>query len=324
MKKIIKLLLSISLLFVPLTVEAVERVVVTFPLSFGLVYIMGLSDKVVGMPTQKLHLNNVKLGSFYSQYSPNLASATDIGFTGAVNVETVLSLQPDLVISSETISGAKDVTNFLRSNGINVLEVKAGMGSVKDWLEVVKKACNDIGKPEKGENYIKLWEKNLAFVKERLSKIPIEKRVKVTLINSNGGEVTVRGSRSKFCIDLIKQAGGIVMEGDQDPKDSSACAELVFKFDPDIIIDDYSSTGRAPEWINDLRAVKNGRVYPIPYDDKQAWITIWTFNTYSPLGLLWLAKNFYPDEFADLDLEKSHQEFCESILGSNFINKSAN
>ena len=319
-KRVLTLVLLLSILFTP-NAEAVERLVVTFPLSFGLVYIMGLSDKVVGIPTQKLHLKKGNLGPFYSHYSPNLDSATDIGFTGAVNVETVLSLQPDLIISSETFPNEKNTTDFFKSSGIKVLEVKAGMGSVKDWLEVVKKACDDAGRHEKGEAYIKLWEKNLAFVNERLEKIPANKRVKVTLINSNGGEITVRGSRSKFCIDLIKHAGGIVMDGDKDPKDSSACAELVFQFDPDVIIDDYSSTGKAPEWIDSLKAVKNGRVYPIPYDDKQAWITIWTFNTFSPLGVLWLAKSFYPEEFADLNLEKAHDEFCVTILGSNYKNK---
>ena len=317
-------LVLLFVLLISIGAEAAERVVVTFPQAFGLIYIMGLSDKVVGMPTQKLHIKNGKLGPFYSKYSPNLASATDIGFTGAVNVETVFSLQPDLVISSESLASAKDTTKFFRDNGLKVLEISAGFGTTKDWLDTVRKACDEAGRSEKADNYIKLWEKNLAFVSERLAKIPQDKRVKVTLINSNGGEITVRGSRSKFCIELIKLAGGKVMEGSQDPKDSAACGELVFKFDPDIIIDDYSSTGRAPEWINHLRAVKNGRVYPIPYDDKQAWITIWTFNTYSPLGILWLAKNFYPDEFADLDLDKAHQEFCETILGSDFQNKSAN
>ncbi len=168
-KQIISLGLVLSLLFTT-TAEAVERLVVTFPLSFGLVYIMGLSDKVVGIPTQKLHLKKGDLGPFYSHYSPNLASATDIGFTGAINVETVLSLQPDLIISSETFSSDKNSTAFFRSNGIKVLEVKAGMGSVSDWLEVVKKACNDADRKEKGEAYIKLWERNLALVNERLAK----------------------------------------------------------------------------------------------------------------------------------------------------------
>ncbi len=317
MKKIIKYIISIGLILLPMTVEAVERVVVTFPLSFGLVYIMGISDKLVGIPTQKLGIKNNKLGAFYSQYSPNLASATNVGFTGAVNVETVLSLHPDLVISSESIPSSKANTSFLRDNGIKVLEVKAGFGSVKDWLELVKNACEDIDRPERAEVYIKLWNKNLKIVNDHLEKIPQLKRVKVTLINSKGGAITVRGSSSKFCIDLIKHAGGIVMEGDEDPAESAACAELVFKFDPDIVIDDYSQFV-TPEWVSGLRAVKNKKVYKMPYDDKQAWVTTWTFNTFSPIGLLWFAKTFYPEEFADVDLEKAHEEFCISILGKDF------
>ena len=176
MKKI-KYLVLLFVLFITIGVEAVERVVVTFPLSFGLAYIMGISDKIVGIPTQKLGIKNNKLGVFYSKYSPNLATATNVGFTGSVNMETVLSLQPDLVISSESIASSKENTKFLRENGIKVLEVKAGFGSVKDWLELVKSACEDIGRPEKAENYIRLWEKNLKIVNDHLEKVPLEKRV---------------------------------------------------------------------------------------------------------------------------------------------------
>ncbi len=317
MQKIIKYILSISLMLMPIMAEAVERVVVTFPLSFGLVYIMGISDKIVGVPVQKIGIKNKELGPFYSHYSPNLASATNVGFTGAVNIETVLSLQPDLIISSESIQSSKDNTMFFRDNGIKVLEVKAGFGSVKDWLELVKTSCESIDCPQRAENYIKLWEKNLKIVNDHLTNIPKEKRVKVILINSHGGAISVRGSKNLFCKELIKLAGGIVLEGDEDPAESGACAELVFKFDPDIVIDDYSQFV-TPEWVSDLRAVKNKKVYKIPYDDKQAWITTWTFNTFSPLGLMWFAKTFYPEEFADVDLEKTREEFYVTILGKNF------
>lgn len=318
MKNLLKIYLIIGLLIVPAMLEGAQRVVVTFPQSFGLVYIMGLSDKILGAPLQKLRIDDGKLGPFYSQYSPNLSSAVDVGFTGAVNVETVLRLQPDLIVSSKNVPTSKKNNEFFARHNIKVLAINAGVGTVSDWLQTVESSCAYIGKAERGQAYIELWNKNLAIVNKRLEKIPFEKRVKVTLINSNGGEVTVRGSRSRFCIELIKLAGGRVMEGDKDPKDSAACAELVFKFDPDVIIDDYSSTSKAPDWIKHLRAVKNGRVYPIPYDDRQAWITIWTFNTYSPLGLLWLAKNFYPTEFADVNLKQAHEEFCLTLFGEKF------
>ena len=301
----------------PVIAEAAERVVVTFPLSFGLVYIMGISDKIVGAPIRKLGIKDDKLGPFYSKFSPNLASATNVGFTGAVNIETVLSLEPDLIISSESIDSSRKNTKFFRENGIKVLEVKAGFGSVKDWLELVKSSCEDIGRSERAEAYIKLWEKNLKIVNDRLAKIPQEKRVKVTMINTKGGAITVKGSSSRFCIDLIKHAGGIVMDGEDEPSETGACAELVFKFDPDIVIDDYSQF-MTPEWVADLRAVKNKKVYKMPYDDKQAWVTTWTFNAFSPLGLLWCAKTFYPEEFADVDLNKARDEFYVTVLGSPF------
>ena len=318
MKYLHRILACIFLVSVAFSAEAVERVIVTYPQTFGLVYIMGISDKIVGIPSSKLRIKDGKLGPFYSQYSPNLASATEVGAVGAVNMETVLKLQPDLIICSKSLPTAKETNQFFKDHNIRILDIEARFGSVDDWLNLVKLCCKEVGKPERGENYVNLWKKNLALVSERLGKIPENKRIKVTLINSYGGEITVRGSRSRFTIEMIKLAGGKVMDGKENPSDSSACAELVFNFDPDVLIDDYSETGNAPEWIQYLRASKNGRVLKMPYDDKQAWITNWTFNAFSPIGLVWLAKSFYPEEFADIDLHKIHEEFCNVVLGSPF------
>ena len=52
--KITRYLFLAFIMLISVCLEAAERVVVTFPLSFGLVYIMGISDKIVGIPTQKL------------------------------------------------------------------------------------------------------------------------------------------------------------------------------------------------------------------------------------------------------------------------------
>lgn len=292
---------------------SVERLVVVYPQSFGLVYIMGLSDKVVGIPSQQLRITNGQLGPFYSKYSPNLANAKSIGYP-IVNIESVLKLSPDLVISSASLPSVQDLNKFLLEHNIKILPIEGRMGSAEDWIKLVRYACDQVGASERADAYIAFWNKELEYVKSRIDKIPLENRVKVTLINANGGEITVRGSRSRFTIDLIKLAGGIVMEGEDSPTESGANAELVFKFDPDIIIDDYSKSAAAPDWIKYLRAVKNNKVYSIPADDEQAWFTNWTFNTYSPLGLLWFAKTFYPDYFKDLNIEKEHDLFTEMLL----------
>jgi iron complex transport system substrate-binding protein len=69
------------------------------------------------------------------------------------------------------------------------------------------------------------------------------------------------------------------------------------------------------EWWNELRAVKNNRVYVAPIDDPNVIMTGWMNNMYGPLGILWIAKSIHPDVFKDLDLEKEHDKFCEEIFG---------
>ena len=90
---------------------------------------------------------------------------------------------------------------------------------------------------------------------------------------------------------------------------------MLFKFDPQIIIDDSRSDEfYKAEWFKLLKPVKEGKIYKTPQDDKQAWVTNWSQPTYSCLGLLWLAKIFHPETFADVDIEKEHKYFCEKLI----------
>lgn len=297
-----------------------ERIAVLYPLSFGIVFILDLSANVACVPTMLIGIADGKLGSFYSTFAPGLATVADVGQPTTPNLETILKTKPDFIIASKATEHSTAVIKVLRDNDINVLQLSAGFGSIEEWLEAVNIMASATGKVERAQEYEAFFRQRLNLVKKRITDIPFEKRPKIALVNTTGSQMIIRGSRTTFGYDLISLAGGRLMEKGDDPADSAGCAELMFSFDPDIIIDDAKvDIFYKASWWDSLRAVKEKKVYKTPADDKQAWITNWFLSTYSPVGILWLAKKIHPEKFADIDLRAEHEAFCKMLYGKPFM-----
>lgn len=298
---------------------AEQRIVVLYPLAFGIIFILDLAKNVVCLPMRSIGIADGKLESFYSTFAANLASVTDVGQPTSPNMETILKARPDLIVASKATEHANPAINVIRNNGVKILQLNAGFGTVSEWLEAVKMLASATGKLERARKYEDFYRQRLKLVQERIADIPVEKRPKVALLNTTGSQMVIRGSRTTFGYELISSAGGRLMEHGSDPADSAGCAELMFSFDPDIIIDDSKvDIFYKAEWWNSLRAVKENRVYKTPADDKQAWVTNWFLSTYSPIGILWLAKKIHPAKFSDIDLKAEHEAFCQMLYARPF------
>jgi len=296
-----------------------ERLVVLFPQIFGAVYLLGLQDLVIGLPKMKIKLDADAPDGFYFRMAPHIGEAVDVGFPGQPNMETLFSLKPDLVLSVDENIHPTPANKLLRKNGISVLALKGGFGGVTEWLAAIRLIARATGKEGQALKYEAFFREKMKLVRERVAKIPQDRRPKIALVNTNNGQLVIRGSRTRFGTELIRLAGGIVMQEGKDPGDSNGCAEILFSFDPDIIIDDtLVDILKGASWWKKLRAVKNNKVYRTPQDDPKAWVTNWYMSAYSPLGLLWLAKTFHPDAFADIDLDAERNAFYKQIWGIDY------
>ena len=296
--------------------EKVERLVILFPQSFGLAYILGLGDNIVGMPLRKIGLEKQSDSIFMRTVAPNIDTAVDVGNPGQPNTETILSLKPDLVFSAIHVPASQKLNEFLRNSGIPVLGLKAGFGGINDWLSAVELAGKATRREEQAQKYINMFKKNLDYVKEQVRNI--EKKPKVLLINSGDGQTTIRGGRTKFVFELIETAGGQTIEQVEGSENGSLNLEEILKFDPDVIITDNMNHMKNWNWWPQLRAVKEKRVYVAPIDDPSVIMTGWVNNMYGPLGLLWIAKSIHPEVFKNMNIEKEHENFCMEIFGFNF------
>lgn len=299
--------------------SSLARIALLYPQAIGLFFILDLTDKVVCMPKGPAGITDKKLEAFYSSFSPSFSNVADTGQIGIPNIETILRTRPDLVVASHDFSHSGNLTRSLEQHGIKTLTLNAGFGTVNEWLESVAKLAEVTGRTERAKKYTAFFKEKLALVSSRTADIPVEKRPKVAMINTTGNQMVLRGSRTTYGYNLIRLAGGRLMDSGDDPADSAGCAELLFAFDPDLIIDDAKNDiFYKASWWNSLRAVKEGRVYKTPTDDRQAWVTNWFLSTYSPLGTLWLAKKIYPERFSDIDLKKEHEKFCRMLYGQAF------
>ena len=295
------------------------RIALLYPQAIGLFFILDLTEKIVCLPKRPAGLADGKLEEFYNTFAPSFSDVADAGQVGIPNIETILRTGPDLVVASLDFSHSGELTRSLEQHGIKTVTLHAGFGTVDEWLESVAKLAEVTGSKERAKKYTEFFKEKLALVSSRTADIPVEKRPKVAMINTSGNQMILRGSRTTYGFNLIRLAGGRLMNAGDDPADSAGCAELLFAFDPDLIIDDSKNDiFYKASWWDSLRAVKEGRVYKTPADDRQAWLTNWFLSTYSPVGILWLAKKFYPERFADIDLRAEHENFCRMLYGRPF------
>ena len=234
-----------------------KRIVVNFPMGIGLLYVSGISNNVVGIQTRSMHIYNNELGKFYKKISPEFANLVDIGAIGSTNIETVLKLNPDLVLTHEHDPQSSALYNVINNNKIPILLMKAMNGNLKDWLEAVDIFSKVTNTEARGEAYSSYLRETVELIYNRTKHISKKDRPKVAFINTNRGNMILRGSRTRFMFHMLNLVGAKTMAEGEDPSDSNTCAEILFRFNPEIIIDDsrsnefYSAT-----WWEMLKPVK--------------------------------------------------------------------
>lgn len=297
-----------------------SRIALLYPQAIGLFFVLDLTDRVVCLPQRAAGIVDGRLDAFYSAFAPSFSGIADIGQAGTPNIETILHANPDLAVASNDASHSGNLTKSLAQHGIRTVKLNVSFGTVDEWLESVVALAKVTGRRQQAEKYAAFFREKLAFVSSRTADIPVDKRPKVAMINTTGNQMVLRGSRTTYGHNLICLTGGRLMSSGDDPTDSAGCAELLFAFDPDLIIDDAKNDiFYKASWWQSLRAVKENCVYKTPADDRQAWLTNWFLPTYSPVGILWLAKKIYPERFADVDLKKEHEDFCKLLYGRTFV-----
>ena len=208
-----------------------------------------------------------------------------------------------------------------------------------DFVPRFKQLAIMLGEREKGREYLDWRENIFNQIEDQIQEISPGERVKVFSDESSDGHFDTSGIPNAASNALIRSAGGKSISEDLGIPHTIVDPEWVLKEDPEVIVsharnaqnvvgvklgynselsaDDYPKLEEARQelmgtyGLNGTKAVKNGRVYFIA-DDVM-------FGPQCPVGLMYLAKWFYPERFADLNPEEQNREYFEEFMDLKYL-----
>ncbi|MGO9529598.1 MAG: ABC transporter substrate-binding protein [Syntrophobacteraceae bacterium] len=273
----------------------VSRVV--FLSLYELIPVFDVWDRVVGL--NRWAFDNELLKRF-----PQLKEIPSVGTPDTVNIEVLLSLHPDLVI---TWSYKPEVDDFLVRRGLKVISVYPD--SLEELYAVLDLCGRLFQKEDRAREIRSLMEKSFAETASKVSKIPPGNRRKVLWLW--GKPTTVSGGEC-LANELIKLTGGINPAEGIKTKHPEVSMESIVGWDPDVIFI-WGSARYGPEELlsnqqwKKIKAVRDGRVFKAPD------LTTWS-PTICSLAL-WMAWKTYPEYFDRKELSEEVLRFNKKCFG---------
>jgi iron complex transport system substrate-binding protein len=238
--------------------------------------------------------------------NPNFRRQT-VGVGSDLNIEAVLKLNPDLVI---TWTYNPNTIWFLEKKGIKVIGIYPD--SLQELYEVMRLHGKLFGKEKRVEEVIKEMEKIFNLIRARVSKISPEKRKRVIHL---GGKPTTIFCGIGITNDVIKLIGGINPASSIKERNADVSIERIIQWNPDVIFI-RGSTGYDENWLYGnsqwkyVKAVREKSVYKLP-----RWST-WSPRI-APIAL-YMAMRVYPEYFRDVDFEKVADNFYKKVFGISY------
>ncbi len=206
----------------------------------------------------------------FNNYSNIPEDTVDVGGVLEPSLETIIALEPDLVILSADMSAHLKLGEQLETLGI-----KTAFFSVENfsaYLHMLQICTTLTGRED-------LYQENGLDVETRinsiLSQIDGEKQPKILLLRTGAGKVTARNSDS-MAGQMLKDMGCINIADSEDSLLDQLSMEVILQEDPDYIfvVNHGSSEEEAqavleetllsnPAW-ESLTAVKNGHYFTLP------------------------------------------------------------
>jgi iron complex transport system substrate-binding protein len=229
------------------------RIVALGPSNVEILFAIGAQDQIAGCD----------LSSDYPPESKPLAVIADYPI---LNVESIVALQPDLVLAAEIIS--PEQIHALRALGLRVFYL-ANPTSLPDGLFANIRSIGSLsGRTPQAEELIAGLKSRFDAVREKAATAAFAPLVYFELDATDPARPFVAGPGS-FVDMLIRLAGGRNMAAALSSAWAQISAEEILHQDPDVILlgdtgfgVTLASVAARPGWRN-LKAVKSGSVYAV-------------------------------------------------------------
>lgn len=228
-----------------------QRIVSMAPSTTEILAALGVEDKIVGRTK-------------YCNYPESIEAVESVGGTSDPNVETIIALEPDLVVGSTHVS--EEVINKLREVGIPVVFLNEQEG-FEGTYSAITSIGELIGAPDKAAEVIASMQKTVTDITEKVNALNKTEKPKVYYMVGYGESDFTAGGDT-FISEIINLAGGENIA--QNVQGWSISKEEIAANEPDMIIMPSGSATledlQSADFYKDLEAVKAGNVYEINGD----------------------------------------------------------
>ncbi|TMN23301.1 ABC transporter substrate-binding protein [Lentibacillus cibarius] len=234
-----------------------ERIVSLIPSNTEIAFALGLGDKIVGV-------------SDHDNYPEAVKEKEKVGGM-ELNVEVILSLEPDLVLAhASSAHNSKEALQQLRDAGIHVFVVHDAQ-QIEETYEAVEQIGQVTGTQEKAEAIISNMKEEFAALREKTDEISDEERKSVFFEVAPAPDIFTAGQHT-FFNDLLQ-----LVNADNAAKEQDGWVridpESIVELNPDVIITTYGHYENDPveqimnrDGWGDMTAVEKEQVYDVQSD----------------------------------------------------------
>ena len=301
--------------------EEINRIVVTdtLPLPSVLSLYLDSAEKLVGI--SPVSMSAAKAGLLGELYPEILDADTSFFENNELNIESLLTLEPDLVFYN---AQNKELGESLASAGLTAVAVSVtkwdynASDTFDAWMDLLADIFPE--EKEKAEAAKEYGEKVEEEIQDKTDELKDEEKKNVFFLFNYSDTALVTSGKNfwgQYWCDAIN-AVNVGEEIEAERSNASVNMEQVYSWNPEIIFisnftkampeDLYNNTIGDNDW-SSVSAVKNEQVYKMPLGAYRSF----TPGADTPKTLMWLAKTVYPDLFEDVDMTEEVENYYKEV-----------
>lgn len=288
--------------------ENPEKVACLYASAAHMMLMLDEEEKIVGCP------NGVKSDVLMQMKYPEISETATPHQEGSVNAEELLRIDTDLVLLSRSL--AVNEGEMAKLDELGIPYVVIDYYNIDELRTAVDVAGQVFNKEEQARGYIQFFDETMAMVDERLADVDIANAPQVF---HSLNEATRTDPEESICNEIMTRAKVIDISAAKGTvstdKNAYITLEEIYSWNPDAFLaNEYSVTEyilNDSKWAG-LDAVKNKAVYTLPVGATR-WCHPGSMEAH--MGVLAVARQFYPERFEDFDMEAYVADYYEEYFG---------